>query len=138
MTGIELDFFQPDYTPRNRQLYQEGKLGVAISAQILFQNIERMLEEHQLLTASLQDVLTTPSLAGRYYDMTFMPDKGHEPIEVTVQGTYSKEQMIERANRNLAYKILLRRGTHGVNYSIQRQNDSVTVRAIPIGLTRSL
>ena len=130
----------PCHTEKDHKLYREGKLGVAVSVDVLMQNIQQMTDNpgRYFLRQDLDEVLNNPSLAGGYYDMCYLPDSGRETLEVTVKGIGTVEQMEQRAQRNLAYKILARRATHGVDYQIERNDDSVTLRATPIILTQGM
>lgn len=131
----------PCHTERDLKLYREGKLGVAVSVDVLMQNIQRMVDNPKsyFFEKDLDTVLSNPSsLAGRWYDMGYLPDSGLETLEVTVRGSGTIDQMVQRAQRNLAYKILRRKATHGAGYQIEVSDDSVTLRAIPVVLTRSL
>lgn len=136
----------------NRRLREEGKLGVANSIDVLMANINEMVEntDKYFLKLNLNDVLEDPSLAGSYYNMAYLPgtfvyppyDKKPNPVkdfvETTVRGSGSIEQMELRAQRNLAYKILRKKATHGVNYQVERNDDFVILRAIPVILTREM
>ena len=127
----------------NKGLREQGKLGVAISMDVLMANINEMVEnsDKYFLRESLDEVLKNPSLAGDYYNMAYLPESGKELLEVTIYGVDSigsLEEMEQRAQRNIAYKILRKKATHGVNYKMEWNLDTITLRAIPIILTRSL
>ena len=130
----------PCHTEKDHKLHSEGKLGVAVSVDILMQNIQRMTDNSKryFLKQDLETVLDNPTLAGRYYDMGYLPNSKDELLEVTVKGSGTLEQKKQRAQRNLAYKILVRKATHGVNYQIETNDDLVTLRATPVILTRSM
>ena len=128
------------HTEKDHKLYCEGKLGVAVSVGILMQNIQRMTDNPEIyfLKQNLGRILDNPALAGSYYDMGYLPECGEERLEVTVKGSGTLGQMEERAQRNLAYKILTRKATHSVDYRVERNDDSVTLRATPVILTRGM
>lgn len=142
----------PCHTEKDHKLYHEGKLGVAVSIDVLRQNIQRMTNnpEKYFLKQDLETILDNPSLAGSNYDMGYLPgtfamppwDKEPNPVkdfvEVTIRGIGSIRQKEQRAQRNLAYKILRKKATHGVNYQTEINDDSVTMRAIPVILTTGL
>ena len=132
----------PCNTQKDQNLYDEGKLGVASSVDVLMQNIDRGINGSRdyFLEHDLKKVLNDPTIvAGRWnYDMAYLPESGEERLEVTISGSGSFEEMENRAERNLVYKILRRKATHGVGYKVEINPDSVTLSAIPIILTRGM
>jgi hypothetical protein len=84
----------------------------------------------------LENALKDPYFTARFGDMGYYASKKREIIEVTEKGSDRLNQIEKRALRNLSAKILLCGGTHGVSYRIQRTNDSVTLRATPVVITR--
>lgn len=132
----------------NQELRQEGKFGVAYSIDALMANINQIAEnpDKYLLSLKLEDVLENPAIAGIYnsnkeYEYADLPGE-HEgqtnPETVTVMMSNSDGDLpmaIERATRNLAYKILKRKATHGVDYKCIIAGDSVAMSAVPIILT---
>ena len=135
---MTLDLY-PCHTEKDHKLYCEGRLGVAVSVDILMTNIQRITDnpDDYFLKQDLDVVLNNPALAGCYYDVGYFPDSGKETLEVTVKGSGTMEQMEQKAQRNLAYKILTRKATHCTNYQVEKNADSVTLRAIPIILSAS-
>ena len=122
------------------RLYREGKLGVAVSVDVLLQNISRMSEYPSykgFFIEDLQEVLDKPSIVG-LYDMAYLPETGKEVLEVEVNGSSNSfSQNKARAFKNLAYKILRRKATHGVNFELHvLEGEKVILRAIPVILTR--
>jgi len=137
-TDLFIDLLYPCHTEKDYKLYREGKLGVATSVDVLMYNLRRMTENPKghLLNQDLETALNNPSLAGHYYSMCYLPDSGKEILKVTLRGKGTKEQMEERAQRNLFYKILRKKATHGVDYQVERNDDSITLRAIPMIFTQ--
>lgn len=125
--------------PIDIRLSEEGKLGVAVSRDILQANIERMVNnwDDYFSSASLDDVLADSRKGPGFHSMSYLPKSGKEVVEVTIRGTGTPEQMMERAKRNLAYKILHRKATSGVNYELEVGEDYITMKATPIVLTAS-
>jgi len=134
----------------NETLRKERKLGVAHSMNILMTNINEMVEhtDKYFLKFKLDDVLEDPGLAGIYgffgshktYDLAYLPEifKGQtkpERVSVKVGVITTIDDAIDRASRNLAYKILKREGTHGVEYKRLIGDDYVEMSAVPVILT---
>jgi len=135
--------FYPCRNSRDFQLRKEGKLGVAVSPEVLMANINRRVRnfERYFFRQDLAYVLAHPGIGGRdfgFYDMAYLPDSGEETVTVNVRGTGTPEQVEERAKRNLAYKILRRKATHGANLQIEWNNGDVTMSAIPVILDHSM
>tara|TARA_Y100000310_G_C20641064_1_gene793915 strand:- start:1477 stop:1878 length:402 start_codon:yes stop_codon:yes gene_type:complete len=124
------------HAEKDSKLYSEGKLGVAQSVDALMNNIQRMVDSPKsyFLEEDLGTVLENPGLGGWDYDMVYLPESGEERLEVTARGFGTMEQIEQRAQRNLAYKILKRKATHGADYEVERNDDSVTLRATPVVL----
>lgn len=132
----------PCNNKREQRLYDQGQLGVASSVEILMANIQRFTDNPNNLffRQDLAFVLKHPRelRAGYLDDMAYLPDSGEERVEVTIRGSGTIGEMKNRAQRNLAYKVLKRKATHLANYEELYGASSLTLRGIPVIITSGM
>lgn len=111
-------------------------LGVAVSRDVLFSNIKRMIgdSERFFLDRSLEDALSNPSSVEPYYDMmAYLPSDEPELLTVTIP----RQGGLLNAQRRLAYKVLRREGTHCVGYESKITDEYITLSGYPIIATQA-